>query len=71
MEAYRGSTGEFFAAMAVTVPSVKAVCVLLQVAVHYPNGRQQLVTYRQAFTGECLRACVLQQACVLTEQGHV
>lgn len=57
--------------MAVTVPSVKAVCVLLQVAVHYPNGRQQLVTYRQAFTGECLRACVLQQACVLTEQGHV
>lgn len=26
-------------------------CVVLQVSVHYPNGRQQLVTYRQAFTG--------------------
>jgi len=26
-------------------------CAVVQVTVHYPNGRQQLVIYRQAFTG--------------------
>lgn len=29
-----------------------AYACVLQVTVHYPHGRQQLVTYRQAFTGE-------------------
>jgi hypothetical protein len=41
------------------VPCWCRVLLRLQVTVHYPTGRQQLVTYRQAFTGAqalCLQA---------------
>jgi hypothetical protein len=34
-----------------------AVSCGVQVMVHYPQGRQQLVTYRQAFTGPTSRHC--------------
>jgi hypothetical protein len=36
---------------------VHYLCADLQVTVHYPQGRQQLVVYRQAFTGPTRRHC--------------
>ncbi|WIA10259.1 hypothetical protein OEZ85_010458 [Tetradesmus obliquus] len=46
---------------------------LVQVTVHYPQGRQPLVVYRQAFTGPCARHCVncfrLVEGCSLPQDA--
>jgi hypothetical protein len=50
-----------------------SLCGVLQVTVHYPQGRQQLVSYRQAFTGPTSRHCCncfrLVEGCALPQDS--